>query len=464
MNPNGPAAGSKFRNTGNRTETLNTGDNIVAPATGIGGAITIIRFSGPDVLELARRVWKGRSMLGAGNARRMLLGKVGGDPALAVYMPGPASYTGDDVVELHCHGGAAAAANALRLAAAAGCRNAEPGEFTFRAFVNGKLDLAQAEAVNDVISAGSDLALQLAERQLEGALSRKLEALYLRIGELRAECESHLDFPDEELDWAGDVPETIEEAARQVRELFATRDIGATLRDGIDLVIAGRPNAGKSSLLNLLLGRDRAIVSAIPGTTRDTVEAAAVLRGLPVKLTDTAGVRESGDPVEQLGIERSFRSIAAAGITFWLLDASTADPGEEVAEMLRHNAPNRIAVWNKIDLADPGRKLPEVPGGALRISVREERGIEALLDAFARLAADSPRPEVPEVAVNARAAAELEKALEALPEAAREFRRKEYELAAIRLRDAQTALGAITGKTVEPDILDHIFSRFCIGK
>lgn len=442
---------------------MNTCDNIVAPATGIGGAITIIRLSGPGVLECARRIWRGRSRLGPENARRMLLGKVGGDPALAVFMPGPASYTGDDVVELHCHGGAAAASAALRLATQAGCRNAEPGEFTFRAFMNGKLDLAQAEAVNDVITAGSDLALQLAERQLRGALSRRLETLDREIGELRAECESHLDFPDEELDWADDVPESIERAAEQIRSLLATRDIGATLRDGVELVIAGRPNAGKSSLLNLLLGRDRAIVSAIPGTTRDTVEAAAVLRGLPVKLTDTAGVRESGDPVEQLGIERSFRSIAAAGVTFWLLDASVDDPAAEVEEMLRHPAPCRIAVWNKIDLV-PDRELPEVPGGALRISVREEKGIEELLDAFVRQAIRSPHPEVPEVAVNARAAAELKKAAETLPEAAREFREGEFELAAIRLREAQNAIGAITGRTAEPDILDHIFSRFCIGK
>ena len=177
--------------------------------------------------------------------------------------------------------------------------------------------------------------------------------------------------------------------------------------------------SGESIVRNLLLGRDRAIVSAIPGTTRDTVEAAAVLRGLPVKLTDTAGVRESGDPVEQLGIERSFRSIAAAGVTFWLLDASVDDPAAEVEEMLCHPAPCRIAVWNKIDLV-PDRKLPEVPGGALRISVREEKGIEELLDAFVRQAIRSPHPEVPEVAVNARAAAELKKAAETLPEAARD--------------------------------------------
>ena len=442
---------------------MNTFDNIAAPATGIGGAVSIIRISGPDALAIGRRVWRGRRELGPESRRELLLGRVGIDSALAVFMPGPASYTGDDVVELHCHGGQSAADQALRSVFAAGCRLAEPGEFTFRAFVNGKLDLAQAEAVNDVISAGSDLALRIAEKQLDGVLSRRLEAAYDELNALRAECESHLDFPDEELAWEPDVPARLEALTAQLRELYDTRDIGGALRDGVSVVLAGRPNAGKSSLLNRLLGYERAIVTPIPGTTRDTVEAQTVICNLPVRITDTAGLRESADPIEQMGVERSRKSIAAASVTFWLLDASGGELEAELAEMERANAVNRIAVWNKIDLV-PERALPELPCPAVRISARTGAGLDELREAFAVMVAKSPRPAVPEVAVNARAARLLAEALELLPEATARFREEEYELAAIGIRTAMNRVGEITGKTVEPDILDNIFSRFCIGK
>ena len=442
---------------------MNTFDNIVAPATGTGGAITILRISGPAALEIGNRVWRGRAPLAPESARRMMLGRVGVDSALAVCMPGPGSYTGDDVVELHCHGGPAAADQALRLALEAGCRMAEPGEFTFRAFANGKIDLTQAEAVADVVSAGSGLALRVAERQLAGALGEELETVRRSLSDLRAECESRLDFPDEELDFDSGAPEKLEENMAALRCLLDTRRLGATLRDGVDLVIAGRPNAGKSSLLNLLLGRERAIVTPIPGTTRDTVEAETVLRDIPVRITDTAGVRESGDPVERLGVERALRSVAAAQLTVWLLDASADDPAAEVAELERSGGSRRIAVWNKIDLA-PDRKLPEVPGGALRISVREKTNLEALLDAFAQHVVSDRRPAETPVAVNARTAGELAKAIDALADAADFMRRGEFELASLRLREAEHAVGAILGKTVEPDVLDRIFSRFCIGK
>ena len=442
---------------------MNTFDNIAAPATGIGGAVSIIRISGPDALTVGRALWHGARQLGPEHKREMLLGRVGADSALAVYMPGPASYTGDDVVELHCHGGQAAADNALRLAFDAGCRLAEPGEFTFRAFANGKLDLAQAEAVNDLVTAGSDLAFKTAANQLEGVLSRRLDAIYDELNGLRAECESRLDFPDEELAWDPEAAEKLESLTARIGEIYETRDIGGALRDGVSVVLAGRPNAGKSSLLNLLLGYERAIVTPVPGTTRDTVEAATVLRGLPVRLTDTAGLRESGDPIERMGVERSRKSLATAGVTFWLLDAAAPDLAGEVAEMEAAGAVNRIAVWNKTDLV-PERELPAVAGNSVRISARTGEGVELLLSTFARLTADSPRPAVPEVAVNARAAKLLARALELLPEAVERFREEEFELAASAIRAAMNRVGEVTGKTVEPDILDHIFSRFCIGK
>ncbi|MDR0931848.1 MAG: tRNA uridine-5-carboxymethylaminomethyl(34) synthesis GTPase MnmE [Victivallales bacterium] len=378
-------------------------------------------------------------------------------------MPAPHSNTGDDLVELHCHGGQAAADQALHLLFNAGCRLAEPGEFTFRAFVNGKLDLAQAEAVNDVITSGSDLALKVAENQLNGVLSRQLDAIYSELNNLRAECESRLDFPDEELAYDPDVPGKIDAIIRQISKLYDTRNIGGALRDGISVVLAGRPNAGKSSLMNLLLGFDRAIVTPIPGTTRDTIEAHSVIRNLPVRLTDTAGLRESSDVIEQIGVERSRKSLDTAHVTLYLLDSSAPDLAVEIAEMERTKLINPVAVWNKSDLA-PGKELPKLTAPTVKISVLTGDGIDSLLDTFARIVADSPRPTVPEVAINARAAQLLKTAMDSLTKALNAFRLEEFELAAADIKIAIDHIGEITGKTVTPDVLDNIFSRFCIGK
>lgn len=442
---------------------MNTSDNIAAPASAVGGAVTVIRISGPDALEIANRVWHGREPLGDNNKRRMMLGKTGNDPALAVYMKKPHSYTGDDVVELQCHGGAAAAASAMKLLYASGCRMAEPGEFTYRAFINGKLDLLQAEAVADIIASGSQAALDLAEKQLAGSLSSRIDQLWDTIATLRSECESHLDFPDEELDFATDVPEQIDAVVAKVDELIASGDAGAVIRDGVRVVLAGKPNAGKSSLLNRILGYDRAIVSAIPGTTRDTVDSSAVIRNVPVNLTDTAGLRESSDPVEQLGIERSFRSIRAGEVTFWLLDATAPDLEAEAAS-LDKNAPGVIAVWNKCDLISPGRTLPEPGVPQVRISAATGENLEKLFDAFEQRLLNGARLTVPEVAVNARSSALLKRARTNLLRAKEIVADEDFEVAALELAEANRHIGEITGKSVEPDLLDKIFHRFCIGK
>ena len=442
---------------------MNTFDNITAPASAVGGAVTVIRISGPDALAIGNKVWQGKVPLSSANRRKMLLGTAGNDQTLAVYMQGPNSYTGDDVVELQCHGGTAAANTILGLLLEAGCRMAEPGEFTFRAFANGKLDLVQAEAVADIISAGSELAYRTAEKQLAGSLSGKLQAIRKELVDLRAESESHLDFPDEELAWDEHVSDRIRAVMEQIERLLRTASFGQSLREGVRLALAGRPNAGKSSLLNTLLGYDRAIVTDIAGTTRDTLEEQTSLRNIPVRITDTAGLRESDDVVEQLGVERSRQSIAASEITFYLLDASAEDLAAEMEQMLQTPAPNRIAVWNKCDLAAE-RKLPEVDGVCVCISAKTGEGIEALLDAFVKVLTGNDRVAEPEVAVNARHRKELETALAELPTAIERFEDGEYELASPHLRAAADAIGNITGETVSPDILDNIFSRFCIGK
>ena len=442
---------------------MNTADTIAAPASAVGGAVTVIRISGPEAVAVLKKVWRGRSDPGtAENHRKMLLGRVGSDPALAVFMPGPRSYTGDDVGEIHCHGGAAAAANAMNALLGAGARMAEPGEFTCRAFLNGKLDLTQAEAVSDLISAGSDAAFKLAGRQLAGALSTKLNGLYDGISGLISECEARLDFPDEELDFDPADGQKIEALKLETQALLDSARAGALLRDGIDVVLAGKTNAGKSSLFNLLSGQDRAIVTPIPGTTRDTVTSQIVLCDLPVTLTDTAGLRESPDPVEQLGVARSRRAIAAAKVIFWVLDSSAPDLKEETAGM--ELTPFTIAVWNKSDLA-PERALPPLPCPAVRISATENRGVGELLGLFAKLVyGEGENARVPEVAVNARTAALLKESAGALEQASGRFSAGVFELAASDLRSALHAVGKIIGKTADPDVLEEIFRSFCIGK
>ena len=445
---------------------MNTTDTIAAPASAVTGAVAVIRLSGPDALAAAKRVWRGRSDLDdPKNIRKLLLGKVGDAPTLAVYMQAPHSYTGDDVVELQCHGGAAAARAVLSSVLAAGCRMAEPGEFTFRAFVNGKLDLVQAEAVADVVRSGSDAALKLAENQLAGRLSEQLEKLYRDINAFRSECEARLDFPDEELDFSSGVPEALTDARKLTDELLATLPAGAALRSGVSIVLAGRPNSGKSSLLNLLAGRDRAIVSDIPGTTRDTVECDAVIRGLPVRLTDTAGLRESSDVIEKLGVERSRRSIAGAQIVLWLLDLASPEPEEETAELLRSAPAGTVAVWNKIDLAR-GKTPPELPEKfpVVSISAKTGENIEGLYDAVMNRLFAAARPEFPEVALNARAGRELEKTRTALEAAAQRFADGNYELAAEESARAARAVGVIVGRYADPNLLDEVFRNFCIGK
>ena len=443
---------------------MNTSDTITAPATGIGGAVSIIRVSGKEALSCAGKVWQGRIRLEDARPRRMYLGKVGGDPTLAVYMKAPASYTGDDVVELQCHGGAVAADSVLRALLDAGCRMAEPGEFTFRAFVNGKLDLAQAEAVADLINSGSKSAMLLAERQLAGSLSAKLNEIWDKINHLRSECEARLDFPDEELDFDNDLSDQIALLKDKITRLISTREAGARLRDGVDVVLAGRPNAGKSSLLNQLAGFDRAIVSAIPGTTRDTVEQECVLCGIPVRLTDTAGLRDSDDPIEAQGIERSRRSIASAQVTFWLLDASSDDLADELAELETSSGGSTIAVWNKCDLV-PERVLPETELPSCRISAVNGEGIDALLECFKNIISGNGEQAIlPDSAVNARMADALERAYSALERADVQLEMEDFELAACDLADAAYSVGETTGKTASCDLLDEVFHRFCLGK
>lgn len=451
-----------------------TTDTICAIATAIGGAVSIIRLSGPAAIAVAGRVWRGRAALPALPARQLTLGSLrrpdGGviDPqCLAVVMPGPHSYTGEDVVELHCHGGALCTRLALEELLRQGARHADPGEFTRRAFVNGRLDLTQAEAVADIISAGSESALRLAGRQLEGALGRRINHSYESLTDILAEIESRLDFPEEELDWqsTSSLLAALQAAQDDLRALAASRHDGEILRGGISLVIAGPPNVGKSSLLNVILGRDRAIVAEIPGTTRDTIEVPSTIRGIPIHLVDTAGIRAGGDSIERAGMARAENNALSADLILWVYDASQPYAPQRWPEW--PVAGKLIVVANKCDkvpAAEQGGRAG-APADAVCVSALFGTGLPALYDAIERAVWQQPQgPADNALAVAARHGAHLERAVAALDDARQAIGSDLWELAAPALRSAIFDLGKILGRSVDPDVLDTIFARFCIGK
>ena len=452
---------------------MNTVDTITAVCTGVGGAISIIRISGREALEIGNKVWNGSRELSLDDKRVMLLGKTVsfdeelGDPAMAVYMPGPNSYTGDDVVEIHGHGGSLSTKETLRLILNVGARLADPGEFTYRAFVNGKMDLTQAEAVSDIITAHSDMALHLAERQISGKLGTTVSDLRETLYNILSDIESRMDFADVDLDWTDNTEfkNQIEEVLGKAKRLWDSKNEGALLRDGVRVVIAGKPNVGKSSLLNHILGFDRAIVTDVAGTTRDTLEEFATIRHIPVKIIDTAGIREADDIIESMGIERSKQSIKTAQLVIWMIDASADDVEAELIEMKAHLSGNEriITIWNKIDQKSVDT-LPTIDLPNVEVSVTNDQGIETFLDLFEETVWGFKHTEEPEFAVSERHAALLSDTLEALPHSVELLMSNDLELAAIHLRDAIHALGSITGEDVDPDVLDNIFSRFCLGK
>ena len=449
---------------------------ICALATAVGGPVAVVRLSGTKALAAAQALWSpvGRHRLDEdGQARRLLLGRLtdGGEvvdsQCLAVYMPGPDSYTGEDVVEFHLHGGSVAVRMALDALEKQGVRSALHGEFTRRAFLNGKMDLTQAEAVAEMVAATSRAALSLANRQLAGGFGGKLNPIDILLKTLLAELESHLDFPEEELDWMplSEMCRQFQESRKALTELAATRREGEVLRGGVRLAIAGAPNAGKSSLLNRLLGRERAIVSPIPGTTRDTVEADCVIRQIPFRIVDTAGIRESADRIEQDGVRRSQAAVGEADVVLWVMD-SALPPGEAMPFPAEWSCRGRIiVVANKCDV--PGSRPQE---GAVAFSARTGEGFDGLCDALEAAVFGQGGCVSGELAVSGRHAALLETAAAKLAECcdalAGEGRLDEppWEVAAIPLRGALAALGEVTGQAVSPDVLDTIFHRFCIGK
>jgi tRNA modification GTPase len=452
---------------------------IVAIATAAGRAgVGIVRASGRDLRVLIDAVC-GRPLAPRHASYGPFRAADGAplDQGLAIHFPAPHSYTGEDVLELQAHGGPVLLqlllARCLEAGAAIGLRLAQPGEFTWRAFDNGKLDLAQAEAVADLIDASTEAAARSAGRSLAGAFSAEIGALRDQIVELRALVEATLDFPEEEIDFlqSAHAHERLARARRDLAALLERARAGALLREGLRVVLAGQPNVGKSSLLNALAGAELAIVTPIPGTTRDKISQTIQIDGVPLHVTDTAGLREAEahDPIERIGIERSWSEIASADAVLLLHDLTRLGEAGYAAgdAAIRARLPQTlieggrlVEVFNKVDAVPAA-----VPAGALAISARTGAGLEALHRRLLELAGWHAPPEgvfiarTRHVEALRRCAAHLAAAAEHAAAGDRVL-----ELFAEELRAAHDALGEITGATTPDDLLGEIFGRFCIGK
>jgi len=441
-------------------------DTIAAIATPTGrGGVAIVRVSGPGVPALARALLGDLPLPRRAAYRRFLDGRGEViDDGVALYFPAPASFTGEDVLELQGHGGNVVVDMVLRRTLELGARLARPGEFSERAFLNDKLDLAQAEAIADLIDSGSEQAARSAQRALQGAFSKAVDALLERLIELRMYVEAALDFPDEDIDFLADqaVTERLDAIKHSLDAIRARARQGALLRDGMNLVIVGQPNAGKSTLLNQLAGFDAAIVTDIPGTTRDVLRERISLDGLPLHVIDTAGLRDSADPVEQEGIRRAWREIEQADLILLLLDGTrgATDADRAILQQLPERLPV-LGVHNKIDLTGIDFGAHD---GELFISARTGQGVPELIDHLKHMVGYHEDAE--NVFIARRRHLDALARTEAHVLAGEDHLRltQAGELLAEELRLAQEALGEITGKFTSDDLLGRIFSSFCIGK
>lgn len=449
---------------------MSSSDTIAALATPPGyGGVAVVRVSGAAVPAIARAVL-GDLPSPRVAVRRAFRDAAGAplDDGLALYFPAPRSFTGEHVLELHAHGAPVVVDLLLKRIVAAGARLARPGEFSERAFWNGKLDLAQAEAVADLISAGSEAAARAALRSLSGEFSRRLQALTDDLVRLRAYVESAIDFPEEEIDFLSDerVARELAALSAQLEDLLADTRQGALLQAGMSIVLAGAPNAGKSSLLNALAREDAAIVSPMPGTTRDIVRARIDIDGMPVHVLDTAGLRAGAEPVERQGIERARAAMARADRVLLVLD-DTVSADVQLAELRAHLPPaaSCTLVYNKIDLS--GRAPGERHTGdqaALALSAKTGAGLEALRAHLKHCMGFQPAGEAGFIARRRHLDA-IGRARDGVARGrAQLIEHRAGELLAEELRRAQQALGEVTGEFTSDDLLAQIFARFCIGK
>ena len=449
-------------------------DTIAAIATGASvSAIGIVRLSGERAIELADALFRpaSGSPMREAAPRTLVYGSLftrAGellDLCLCTISRAPHSYTGEDTAEFQCHGSPVVLRALLDELFALGARQALPGEFTKRAFLNGRLELSSAEAVADLIDAESAESAKNAAGQLSGALTARTEGVYAALADISAHYHAVLDYPDEDIEpfRLAEYARTLEDAAAELRAMLSTYERGKLMREGIPAAIIGRPNAGKSSLLNALLGYERAIVTRVPGTTRDTIEEKLRLGGLCLRLIDTAGLRETDDEVERLGVERSRSAMERAELILAVVDGSEAPTAEDKAILAAaEKAKKAIVVLSKKDLSDSAEIETTLP--VVKLSSVTGEGVDALEAAISAL---FPMPDVPAGAIltNARHADAISRALSSVEDALRALREGATpDVVLTESETAMAALGELDGRTVREDVTARIFSRFCVGK
>jgi len=456
-------------------------DTIVAISTPLGeGGIGIVRISGSRSLGIADSILElpaGKKVTQIPDRSMTLCHSINEktgerlDQVLVCIMRGPNTYTKEDVVEINCHGGVVPLQETLEAAVEAGARLAEPGEFTKRAFLNGRIDLAQAEAVVDVIRAKTKECLRVAMAQLDGRLSRKVAEIRRAIVKILVQVEAAIDFSDEDIECMNReaLISKTEKTIEDLEQLIRTAQTGKIYREGVQVVIAGRPNVGKSSLLNALLKETRVIVTSVPGTTRDIVEEVVNIGGVPFRLRDTAGIRKPRDEIEKIGVELSRGAIQATNLVLLVLDASEALREEDLLIMEEVPEKKTIAVLNKTDLSlsiDEKVIAEKFGGRVIRISATQEMGLDKLEQAMLdEVLAGKVSCEAEAIVANVRHKKALEKAKRDLLEAHESaLKGVSEEFMAAVLRDVLDSLGEVTGETVQENLLDEIFSQFCIGK
>jgi len=456
-----------------------TDDTIAAIATPLGtGGIGIIRISGPRSLEIATRLFRPHQAVSPLKSHHLYHGVIVDpeeghtiDEVLLSYMAKPRSYTREDVVEINCHGGLVPLKEILSSMLKGGARLAEPGEFTRRAFLNGRLDLAQAEAVIDLIESKSSLAVRNASSQLQGVLSQEIGTLKEGLMEILSLLEASIDFPEEELESFSPqqlIP-GIDGLISRIEKLVDTYAEGRLFKEGVSAVIAGKPNVGKSSLFNALLGEERTIVTALPGTTRDFVEEVITLSGIPLKITDTAGLRDSSDSIEEEGVRRTRNKMDQADLIVLVIDGSVESDNLEIPPVLS-NGRKIVVACNKADL--PQRVSLERMKGlfpaspVVATSALYKRGLGELKSALASLLISNPHAQPTSVVLsNLRHKQSLEKTADCLKQARKGLEGETPpEFISTDIQSALHHLGEITGQTSTEELLDRIFSRFCIGK
>ena len=455
-------------------------DTIAAIATAPGeGGIGIIRISGPKSLEVAEGIFFSMSgkKISEYPARTLIFGNIKDgdkkiDEVLVAYMKGPNSYTAEDVIEINCHGGFISVKRILELVLSKDVRLAEAGEFTKRAFLNGRIDLSQAEAVIDVINAKTDKAHEVAENQLDGSLSKKIKEFREKVTELLAQVEVAIDYPEEDIEFIAysTLEEKTKELSKDIKKLYETSESGKIFREGLKTVIVGKPNVGKSSLLNSILGENRAIVTDIPGTTRDVIEEFVNIKGIPLKIVDTAGIRETDDVVEKIGVEKSMASFDSADLIIMVVDSSSelSDEDREILEKVKGK--ETIILLNKTDLPqvineEEVKKYVDEKN-IIKISALHNEGIEDVHDRIEAMVYTGDIKSSSNVIItNSRHKDALYRAMKSLEDAMKAIEdRMPLDFVEVDLKNVWDYLGYINGDTVSEDLLDNIFHNFCIGK